>query len=86
MSDSEAAFLHAICEHPDDDTPRLVFADWLTEQGGAVNGAWASGIRAQIWLARGATDATVARQAKVFESGYGRSKVLDRLGLPHTVV
>lgn len=25
------AFLRAICKHPDDDTPRLVFADWLTE-------------------------------------------------------
>ena len=25
------AFLRAICVHPDDDTPRLVFADWLTE-------------------------------------------------------
>lgn len=26
-------FLHAIAEAPDDDTPRLVFADWLEEQG-----------------------------------------------------
>src|SRR5215218_387211 len=25
------AFLRAIREHPDDDTPRLVFADWLDE-------------------------------------------------------
>jgi uncharacterized protein (TIGR02996 family) len=30
MSD-EAAFLRAICEQPDEDTPRLAFADWLTE-------------------------------------------------------
>lgn len=30
MSD-EAALLHAICAHPDDDTPRLVYADWLDE-------------------------------------------------------
>jgi uncharacterized protein (TIGR02996 family) len=52
----EAAFLRAICEQPDEDTPRLAFADWLTEQGGAVNVAWANGIRAQVWLARGATD------------------------------
>src|SRR5829696_8063349 len=44
----EAAFLRAICEHPDEDTPRLVFADWLQEQGGPVNTAWANGIRAGV--------------------------------------
>ena len=81
MSD-EAAFLRAICEHPDEDTPRLAFADWLAEQGGAVNAAWANGIRAQVWLARGATDAAYAQQSKVFESGYGLAKVRERLGLP----
>jgi len=27
------SFLHAIAVHPDDDTHRLVFADWLEEQG-----------------------------------------------------
>jgi uncharacterized protein (TIGR02996 family) len=27
------ALLRAICENPDDDTPRLVFADWLDESG-----------------------------------------------------
>lgn len=27
------AFLRAICEEPDDDTPRLVYADWLEENG-----------------------------------------------------
>lgn len=30
MSD-EAALLRAICEHPDEDTPRLAYADWLDE-------------------------------------------------------
>ena len=54
--DEEAAFLRAICEQPDEDTPRLAFADWLTELGGAVNLAWANGIRAQVSLARGADD------------------------------
>lgn len=29
----EDAFLQPILDHPDDDTPRLVFADWLEEQG-----------------------------------------------------
>lgn len=32
MPDREA-FLRTICDHPDDDGPRLVFADWLEEQG-----------------------------------------------------
>lgn len=32
MTEREA-FLKAICDSPDDDTPRLVFADWLTEHG-----------------------------------------------------
>ena len=32
-SSQEDAFLQTILEHPDDDIPRLVFADWLEEQG-----------------------------------------------------
>lgn len=46
MSD-EAALLAAIGEHPDEDTPRLVYADWLDEQGGAANAARAEFIRVQ---------------------------------------
>jgi len=46
----EDALLRAICDHPDDDTPRLVFADWLDEQGGEINTAWAELIRDQIRL------------------------------------
>src|SRR5918994_3068406 len=34
MTDRDA-FLQAICVAPDDDTPRLVFADWLDEHGDA---------------------------------------------------
>jgi uncharacterized protein (TIGR02996 family) len=29
----QAGFLDAILEHPDDDTPRLAYADWLEERG-----------------------------------------------------
>jgi uncharacterized protein (TIGR02996 family) len=29
----DEAFLHAVCERPDDDTPRLVYADWLDDHG-----------------------------------------------------
>jgi uncharacterized protein (TIGR02996 family) len=77
----EESFLRAICENPDDDTPRLVFADWLTEQGGPVNLAWANGIRAQVWLARGATDEALRFQTCVFESSYGQMKLRERLDL-----
>src|SRR5438270_6904246 len=30
---TEAAFLSDICDRPEDDTPRLVYADWLDEHG-----------------------------------------------------
>jgi uncharacterized protein (TIGR02996 family) len=40
-----AALLAAICAHPDEDTPRLVYADWLDEHG---QGKRAAHIRAQI--------------------------------------
>jgi len=33
-----AAFLHAVRDHPDDDTPRLVYADWLAENGDEARG------------------------------------------------
>lgn len=48
MSDREALY-DAILAHPDDDTPRLVFADWLQENG---NERYATFIRKQIELAR----------------------------------
>lgn len=31
--DTQAGLLAAICSHPDDDTPRLIFADYLDENG-----------------------------------------------------
>jgi uncharacterized protein (TIGR02996 family) len=44
MSD-RTALLAAICAHPDEDTPRLVFADWCDEHG---EGKRAAFIRARI--------------------------------------
>ncbi len=79
MSD-EAALLRAICDHPDDDTPRLVFADWLTEQGGPVNTAWANAIRAQIWDAQGLPDHPLKGRPLLFRSYYGRYWLFDRIG------
>jgi uncharacterized protein (TIGR02996 family) len=46
---SHKAFLQAVCEEPDDDTHRLVYADWLEEQG---EDGWAEFIRVQCEFAR----------------------------------
>jgi uncharacterized protein (TIGR02996 family) len=46
----EQAFLQAIRETPDDDAPRLIYADWLEEQGGAARTARAAFIRIQCRL------------------------------------
>jgi len=48
MSD-EKALLAAIWEHPHDDTPRLVYADWLQENGQPERAEF---IRVQVELAR----------------------------------
>src|SRR5262245_16946467 len=52
MHRQEAAFLDRICAHPEDDGPRLVFADWLDEQ----NDPRGEFIRVQVALARSTTD------------------------------
>ncbi len=62
----EEAFLQDICEHPEDDTPRLIFADWLEEHD---NPERAEFIRLQCDLAgRDASDTEVKR-LKARESG-----------------
>ena len=48
MTDHDA-LLRAVCQHPDDDTPRLVFADYLDDQGEHDRAAF---VRAQMELAR----------------------------------
>ncbi len=48
MTEREA-LLRAVCESPDDDVPRLVFADWLEENGEAERAEF---IRAEIELDR----------------------------------
>jgi uncharacterized protein (TIGR02996 family) len=47
------AFLEDIREHPDDDAPRLVYADWLDDHGDADRAEF---IRAQVMSARPALD------------------------------
>jgi uncharacterized protein (TIGR02996 family) len=47
--DERGGFVRAICAEPDEDTPRLAFADWLDEHGG---GDRAEFIRLQCELGR----------------------------------
>jgi uncharacterized protein (TIGR02996 family) len=49
--DHERAFLQAIREEPDEDAHRLIYADWLEEQGGSARTERAAFIRAQTRLA-----------------------------------
>lgn len=58
----EAALLAGVCATPNDDTPRLVYADWLDERGGDADAARAAFIRAQIELARPAAAGDAARR------------------------
>ena len=51
MTEREA-LIHAVCTNPDDDTPRLVFADWLDENGDAGDRLRARFIRVQCEMAR----------------------------------
>jgi uncharacterized protein (TIGR02996 family) len=45
-------FLEEILAQPDDDTPRLIFADWLEDQNDPTSAARAEFIRVQVQLAR----------------------------------
>jgi uncharacterized protein (TIGR02996 family) len=66
MTSDERTFLDAICAQPDDDTARLVFADWLTENGQPDRGEF---IRVEIELARTppGTDSDERRRRVLFD-------------------
>ena len=53
MGTEEAAFLESICAEPEEDAPRLIFADWLDDRGDS-RGQF---IRVQIALSRMSDDA-----------------------------
>src|SRR5438093_7159540 len=46
--DDEAAILSAIAAHPDEDTPRLVYADWLDDHAAYLADPDAARIRAEF--------------------------------------
>jgi uncharacterized protein (TIGR02996 family) len=64
---SHQAFLQAIIEHPDDDAPRLVYADWLDDHGDPERAEF---IRLQCQLAR-AFDPGLAQREKELLDAHG---------------
>lgn len=62
------ALMRAICENPDDDTPRLVFADWLQEHGEDDRAEF---IRAQVRLELGEENAALRERTKLLLTEYG---------------
>jgi uncharacterized protein (TIGR02996 family) len=72
----EAVFLREVLDRPDDDTPRLVYADWLEEHGDEIAQARAELIRAQCELERLPEDdparAALARRCRELLRAHGR--------------
>lgn len=81
MTDTESAFLAAICADPADDTARLVFADFLQEQGEPVSTAWATFIRAHVRLVAGTETAGDVPTVRRFVSEYWLTRFTERLGV-----
>jgi len=82
MTEREA-LLAAICEHPDDDTPRLVFADWLDENGEPERAEF---IRLQCEVARLAADdqrAGLIDRETELQKKFGK-RWIDELPVPDT--
>lgn len=71
MTDPERGLLAAVCESPDDDTPRLILADWYDEHGQPDRAGF---IRAQIEL-----DRLVAEEAYDTDEYLAASRAVSRL-------
>jgi len=79
MSD-EDALIAAIIANPDEDTPRLVYADWLQENGRPERGEF---IRLQCQLAQSDSDAEeVADRAGELEAAFGTKWLAGRPRFP----
>ncbi len=62
--DDEAALQRAIADLPEEDTPRLAYADYLDELGGEANIARAEFIRIQVMLYRLVVETPEAKAAR----------------------
>jgi uncharacterized protein (TIGR02996 family) len=77
MTDSRDALYRAICAEPDEDTPRLAFADLVEEEGDSLRAGF---IRAQIALARVPPYDPVAVTTRHVNPG-----AIDGHGMAHTL-
>lgn len=83
---SRDALLQAITDSPEDDTVRLVFADWLDEHGDEADRTHAELIRAQVELANLAIDDDRRAELEAREEGLSlRSDIRRRLQVPPCV-
>jgi uncharacterized protein (TIGR02996 family) len=83
---SRDALLQAIADSPEDDTVRLVFADWLDEHGDEGDRAHAELIRVQVELANLATDDDRRAELEAREEGLiHRGDIRRRLQVPPCV-
>jgi uncharacterized protein (TIGR02996 family) len=65
MADLRGAFIEAVCAAPEDDAPRLVYADWLEDHGDEHDRARAEFIRLQCQQGRMAPDDPKDQPAKL---------------------
>jgi len=70
----EAALRAAVLAHPDDDTPRLVYADWCDDAGDADRAAF---IRAQVEAARAEPWSPAARESEARAAALLRQLVFE---------
>lgn len=78
MMTDEQALLQSIIDNPDDDFSRLVFADWLEENGQADRAEF---IRVQVAIARGDGDpikCTKCDGAGIYVEAYSRDPVRNK--------
>lgn len=77
MTDSRDALYRAICANPDEDTPRLAFADLVEEEGDGTRAAF---IRDQVALARVAPDDPLFIKTQLMNPG-----ALNGHGMTHAL-
>jgi uncharacterized protein (TIGR02996 family) len=75
QSPERAAFIRGICEQPEDDLRRLVFADWLTERGEPERGDF---IRVQCELAKWRTNKSEGVDGSLSPAGISLHSALRR--------
>jgi uncharacterized protein (TIGR02996 family) len=68
----DVGLLSDILDHPHDDTPRLIYADWLEDRAAPGDAPRAAFIRLQIDIARGGSPALLRRE-KAMLAQYGRT-------------